>query len=453
MSYATDLAAIARQLAVIGVHGSADLSDRDLDVALTARAGVLELAMVVQRDLTRPAGRSSAAEGSRLEAHPVAGLADALQRHPRVPAEAAPSDLLMGEADSDVGRAWQLIGRHAISAQHHWNTGSLRATGPQAWAGLADMAAVGSVIAELDADLAASARSLPGRERAAVGLAGGVTSGLRVAARLVAELAATGPLSEGPELLPAGNRGLVTITSAGDVPTALEQFATLLRTAGHVRPERLALMVVGHLRTCQAALDAMPSAPQDPVRLRLQHHVEALRETTRHPVTAASVRAGDTRSLRQMQVIRQALASTPSQLLADLTADSAQAARLVAGLADGTRALRETADRHIVDGHWLLPDRGSVDMRWQPARTWHEAPRHLQALRFAAVQAEHLAASTSRTAAEPRKSLWPRRTPALARNLLQPAPHQPMAPGRLGGRPPFPSVPASHARRQRGGGQ
>ena len=265
MTFTDDLHATVAALTQLAVRGSDHLTPRELDIALIGRAAVLDLLTDLHRDLTGIRPRRTHVTAAEIQAHPVAALAAALRQHPRPRTGRAPSDVLAEPATSVAGQAWRDVARHAILAAHAWSTErhAPAEEGGQAWGGIADVAAIAGVLADLDADLAAAATHMTGRTAAADALLQG---GDRRAG-----LGGTGDRGPGRRRAPARPRPWsrrprrTGSSSAPSDPTGLvaaqEQLAALLRTAGHLRPERLQLITIGHLRACTALAAALETAP------------------------------------------------------------------------------------------------------------------------------------------------------------------------------------------------
>lgn len=466
MSFQGELTAAARGLAHLAAHGTTTVTDPELDVALYARATLLDVAVLMHRDLAGPRAHGLHPRLSEVEADPVRAFGQALHGHQPVPARQAPSDALAVDPASHAGRLWKDVARHALQAHHLWQTGTVDATDPDvAWAGLLDAAAVASVVAELDSELAAAAAALPGRREHADKLAKAATSGLRLAAREVAALAAAGPLPAGPEPRPATRREVLPVRTPADAVAAQHQLAVLLRGAGHLRPERVALITLGHHRTLEAVLRGWREQhiTVDPALHRaVRDHARLLEAACTRQWAAASIDGGDPFPVRQAALLRQALHPDGS-LLRRLLADPTAATDLLAAAADTTTALAEVTDAHLRRGAWLRPtarpatrpatQEGTRDgardgtLCWAPARSWHEVPAPTQALRRAGVHATAL-----RAAAAPHLppsgftgGTLPGRRAAPARpgprDVLAPAPWLPLLARTTPARPPRPGIP------------
>ena len=434
MSYAEHLDQMVAAMARLAVRGCADLDPGEFDLALTGRGAVLELLATLHHDLTGIARRRLYATAAELESHPVAALSAALRFHPRPTVAGPPSDILQLEVTSAAGRLWRDVARHAMLATHEWATGQVRKLDDaQAWAGTADVAAVTGLLTHLDRDLAAAVAQIPGRGQDARCLSEALTSGLRLAARETSALAASGPLApRGPDRAATPNRVIVRAGDGRQLVAAHHQLAALLRTAGHVRPERIRLMATSHLRTCQdwaAALARAPEVEVSRLAADVGQHALLLREATFGTTVAASLEVGDALPLRQAGELRHALNARGPTLSAEIAADPDLARGFVAALADTTRALAETADRHLAGGAWIRHvDVDKQPLTWTRSRPWHEVPRPFLALRAAAVHSELL---TDRVAPPAKPSPpGPRQiVPLLDRLRAERAPARPTAPG------------------------
>lgn len=454
MSFQAELGAAAQGLARLALHGTSTLTDAELDVALYARATVIDVARRMCRDVTGIAPTLLEPRIADLEAHPVQALYRALRTHQPIPADTAPSDVLTINPPNPAGRLWKDVARHSLQAHHLWQTGTLGRTAPDvAWAAIGDVAALAGVVAELDSELAVAAGALPGRARHADKLAKAVTSGLRTAAREVAVLADSGPLAvAGPEPRPAPRREVVPVLSTEHAIRAQEQLSSLLRSATHLRPERVALITLGHQRTFAAVEESwrQTGASVDPDLLSaVHHHLGLLTEATGRRWRAASLDGGDPYPLHQAHLLRQELqAGRP--ILRGLLADATLTGRLVGALADTSAALAETTDAHLQRHAWLRPIADDGGLVWASAKSWDDVPPATQALRAAGVHAAVLRGSTvSQSEAYERLvgSPAPGHTPVAprqargARHTLAPAPHVPLLPQTTAGRPVRPGIP------------
>jgi len=454
MSFQAELGAAAQGLARLALHGTSTLTDAELDLALYARTTVIDVARRMCRDVTGIAPTLLEPRIADLEAHPVQALYRALRTHQPIPAVTAPSDVLAIDPPNPAGRLWKDVARHSLQAHHLWQTGTLGRPAPDvAWAAIGDVAALAGVVAELDSELAVAASALPGRARHAEKLAKAVTSGLRTAAREVAVLADSGPLAAaGPEPRPAPRREVVPVLSTEHAIRAQEQLSSLLRSATHLRPERVALITLGHRRTFSAVMESwrQTGASVDPdLRSAVHHHLGLLTEATGRRWRAASLDGGDPYPLHQAHLLWQEL-QPGRPVLRGLLADATLTGRLVEALADTSAALAETTDAHLRRHAWLRPIADDGGLVWAPAKSWDDVPPATQALRAAGVHAAVLHSSTvSRSEAYERlvgslapghRQAAPRRAPS-ARHTLAPAPHLPLLPQTTASRPPRPGIP------------
>jgi hypothetical protein len=454
MSFQAELCAAAQALARLALHGTSTLTDAELDLALYARATVIDVARRMCRDVTGIAPTLLEPRIADLEAHPVQALYRALRTHQPIPAVTAPSDVLAIDAPNPAGRLWKDVARHSLQAHHLWQTGTLGRPAPDvAWAGIGDVAALAGVVAELDSELAVAAGALPGRARHAEKLAKAVTSGLRTAAREVAVLADSGPLAvTGPEPLPVPRREVVPVLSPQHAIRAQQQLASLLRSASHLRPERVALITLGHQRTFAAVMESWrqtgASVDRD-LRGAVHHHLGLLTEATGRRWRAASLDGGDPYPLHQAHLLRQEL-QPGRPILCGLLADATLTSRLVEALADTSAALAEATDAHLRRHEWLRPIADGRGLVWVPVKSWDDVPPATQALRAAGVHAAVLRGATvSRWQVYERLvgSPAPGHTPAAprraqsARHALAPAPHLPLLPQIIAGRPLRPGIP------------
>jgi hypothetical protein len=434
MTYAEHLTAMTRALVDVARHGQQDLTDAEVDVALVARRGVLELLSTVHADLTGHRPHRGVVRIGELEAHPVQALGQALARHPRPAAEVAPSDAFLAPATSPAGQAWQQVARHALVAHHHWTAGDATpADEATAWAGVADLAAIARQLTVLDVELAdvLSGRG-PRRAEAASGLARAATSGVGVAGRETARLAAAGPIADaGPDRgaasASAPGRRILVARSGADLLATLHRFAEFLDGAVNVRPERLPHLAAAIARCALIARDLLPRADPSATALRceLHEHARLLREATTRPGSVVSLEPGDLRPLRQAAEAYQGARRHAAALGTDR--------RLLAGyldaLAGSTQALAAVVERSVATRRWLVPDHTTSLMEpvWTRWRAGDPVPYPVLAVRAAADHAD-----TLRTVA----AAWPRPSaPAQVRAVL----------ARASGRATTGTAPASDA--------
>ena len=170
--------------------GAGYRSGMDLDVAIAARAAVLDTVADVFGDIApwyRNLGLPREPPGIDLaELDPVRAFALVLRRRGRVHLDRSPSQLVERGLPVDAtSSAWATAGRHAILARRAWPDGaaaSLDST--QCWRAVGQAAALAEAVAVLDTDLTAAG------VRPDLAAVIGTTAGLRVAAREVLGLAA-----------------------------------------------------------------------------------------------------------------------------------------------------------------------------------------------------------------------------------------------------------------------
>ncbi len=121
-TFTEHLAVIARRLYTVA-RTEEPVSGVDLDIALSARRGLLDLLSTVHTDLTGIGATTAPAHPEDLEIHPVAALGQALRRHPRPPGHLSPTDVALARPTGPAGEAWQRIARHTLLARHIWSTG------------------------------------------------------------------------------------------------------------------------------------------------------------------------------------------------------------------------------------------------------------------------------------------------------------------------------------------
>jgi hypothetical protein len=366
-AWQADLARTASSLAaVLGC----DPAGTDLDVALTARAAVLDHVAVVLADLaprtrTRPGlriGRNVPI--AALENDPLAALAAILHGRCNPRLDRPPSQLLdPAYALTEPTRRWVATGLHALLAGREWSdTETIGLDGEAAWRAVGGVAALARGIAALDADLRALAP--PGHEAIPVLAA---TAGLHRAAREALTLATRGNPGHPADIEPPAG-----VTVAGR-PTSIT--AALAERAGP-RPgiaqdlRRLSLLLdrtpeltPNHIRAGArvahglCVLAAPTAIGRDAADLRpelddLARHLQAAAGAGRgefpiNPNRAAAVEV----QLRDLHVTTKLALATRTELdPGEATGVARRLPRLVDQLAEHTR-------RAVEDGRWAMPDR------------------------------------------------------------------------------------------------
>ena len=398
MTYAEHLTAMTRALVEAARHDQHTLTGPEIDVALIARRGVLDLLVTVHIDLTGIDPGAVGAQVRDLEVHPVAVLGRALVRHPRPTVSHPPSDALVLLATTPAGHAWREVARHAVLAAHHWESGAAQAV-PDAtvWTGIADIAAIARQLAVIDVELAEVLRHTGDRSATASVLGEAATSGLGVAARETSRLAAHGPLAAtGPDRqAPSDRRPAVVIARrAADLPATQHRLREFLDDANQVRPERLPLLATALARCALVVRDQLPAT--DPqaraLRAKLREHARLLRGATARTGSMTSIDPGDARPLRQAAEAYQGIQRHGRAL----AADRSLVAQYLAALGDSTKALADLASRSIASKRWLVPEvtASRTAPVWAPLRPGAAMPHPVLAVRAAAAHADTLRETT-----------------------------------------------------------
>lgn len=454
MSYVDDLQGLADALSSLQYRGSDDLHATEIDIALAARRGTLDLLRTVHRDLAGPpmAGVPTARD---LERHPVAALGWALTRYPQPRPDGAPTDVFTTTALTTAGELWQDAARHALLARYAWPAVPPEdKRGAAAWAGIADVAAIARQLVSVDPDLLAAVRAVaPDRPELHEALRNAATSGLGVTAREAARLAAAGVNAKDdsaptPEQAPQQQyAGTVVVPlSPQDVLVAQQRTAAFLAAAEHLRPERLQHLAITQARSClliEAALPVVRDPALEHLGAELRKHAVHLGDVVVKPSQLTSIQGGDPRPLHQAAAVYKALPAYSE----DIAADRRLLADYVRAVADTSQALAAAANRSVTDGRWMVPDNSHdvIALTWRTLRVGDPVPR--------AVAAVDTAARHSTVLHEAARALTPPSPTALpagwspaqahhARSLTVDAAHQ---------RPPRPSQPVVPGTRSRRG--
>jgi hypothetical protein len=195
------------------------------------------------------------------------------------------------------------------------------------------------------------------------------------------------------------------------------------------------------LRACTAlaaALDtaASDSDPAHDARLlaaEVRQHARLLLDAGGRRGVAASLHRSDPLPVRQVAELYQAL-QHPRGLIGQIAADPDVARGFAAALVDTTRALAETADRHLAAGTWLVQVEVDDGWAWRPPESWHQIPKPFQALRAAAVHAERLGRTLPPAREQPAPAPAPRQALAPVPFTALRAPARPARPAS----PPLP---------------
>jgi hypothetical protein len=357
---ATHLAAMA---AAPGIIAAAD----DAGLVNQARRTVWTCCQVMLDDLT-PRGHSDVDQPPRLAdlaLNPVGVLHSLLRRDP-APLTLSPPARTAAQITETANGHWKRLGHAAEIVTHEWTSSdpTSRPTGEQAWTRIADVAALAQATAALDRHLvdadAAPVKVLP------------ACAEIELVAQHARRYATNGPLPSPRPLRPPAHRLSPTLVrNLGDVPAGLGQLATLVTTAGHLRPEMIAALVNAHARTLGTLADALTvSSPpgQRASRRRfataLRSHGQSLATVRTACRTLSSLDPDDPRPATQMREVRNAL--RPIADRPNLAGDTDTQKTLLASLRPAlavTLAVDTAAGSHIRSGRWYMPAEGQ-QLRW-----------------------------------------------------------------------------------------
>lgn len=367
MSYAQQTSGLARTLAHLLADGPQDLDDVALAQALLARSATLILANTVHAHVTGRATPWVASRVAALATDPVGVLGRLLTDHPRIPGTMAPTDALDASSSSPAGVHWRRAARQALLAQDEWDrrTGFPAAVRHQAWALLADVAALTEAVACLERDLARAAAT-PGHGTLADALHDATGRGLRLAAATVRALASDGPLQD-PDITSRRTppARVVQVRTPRDLPRAELQLCHLLHRAEPVRAEHAAQIAIGQARLAAAASRVLRRAAVGPGDDRpevadLADAVERVATCLAHaasrPGCTASLDRGDERPVQQAGEIARLVLGWGSTTPGPTDVDSATEVALdVARAIPATvRALGAVTRQETAAGRWLV---------------------------------------------------------------------------------------------------
>lgn len=339
----------------------------DVEVALTARAAVLDSVALVLGDLV-PRTREAKTRIRPhvplhlLERDPVGALAAVLHRRVAPSFDRSPSQLL--EAAHPTGSTtdlWAAAGRQALIAGRAWRGPEVRPIGgEEAWWSVAQVSALAEAVAVLDMDVTKACADRPHATRII-----DATAGLRFAARATLDLAQQGERtlasveSEGrPPTRPTPDRALRAAgvdTSGSNVPRLAGRLASTLELNPELTPRhvRLTARVMRDLciLTARSAVD--PTGAN--LRAELGDVARALHGVAREdrgerPLGPVSCRAFEL-ALHDLHgaVVKAVTARTTFD-----PEDATRLARRLPGLVDG---LARCTRAEIEGGRWATPDR------------------------------------------------------------------------------------------------
>jgi hypothetical protein len=364
--YEADLERLATQLGRMAANPSVVATDAA--VVNRARLAVRRWCRSVLDDIAPAQSAEIAGQPgiADLARRPIGGLQALLRHDPQPLTSGPPSSSEAGEAANEQ---WRRLAGAVEVAAHEWSSSdpASRPTGEQAWATVADVAAVAEAAALLDRDLAAgrSGTKGPGAQDCWE---------IAVAAEQVRQLAASGPLLSAQPLQPAPHLlRPVPVRGIDTLAPALANVAALIVGARNLAPGTVGALAATHARTLHTlagALAATGPPTQRAVRKQLaaalHHHADMLVNVQVAGRPLQSLDADDPRPALQMQAIRSGLRQLGASRTARLTFRHDQPA-LLAALAAALElgpAAATSVYAHIHAGRWLQP-RASAKFGWE----------------------------------------------------------------------------------------
>lgn len=405
--YDGDLERLAIQLGRMAARPTVTAAATDIETVNRARVAIRRWCRSVLDDVAPAqsaeiAGRPGLADVAR---RPIGVLQKLLRDDPQPLPPGEPSSSEAGDAANEH---WRELAAAVEVVAHEWSGSdpTSRPTGEQAWATVADVAAVAEAASLLDRDLAAgrSDTSGPGvRDRWEIA----------IAAEQVRQLAAGGPLLSAQPLRPAPHRLRPgPVRGIDTLAPALANLAALIVGARDLAPGTVGALAGTHahtLRTLAKALAATGPPSQQAVRKQLSetlhHHADILLNIQVAGRPLQSLETDDPRPVLQMQEIRSGL----RRLVGSRTVRSVfreDQPALLDSLAAALRFGPATATSvyaHIQAGRWLQP-RANAQFGWQPVTP--DAPI-AEAAMLVQGQARTLAAQLPRA----RRARLPHRSP------------------------------------------
>jgi hypothetical protein len=369
-----DLHRLATHLATMAAAPATTTAADDTALVNRARRTLRNCCRTILTDLAPP-GLNEADWPPRLAdlaLNPVGVLHTLLQRDP-APLTLSPPTRTAAHITETANDHWKHLGEAAEIVTHEWTSSdpTSRPTGEHAWTRIADVAALAQASAALDRHLV-EANTAPPRVL-------GDTVEIALAADHVRRYATSGPLPQPEPLRPEPHRLVPTpVRHLGDVPVGLTHLATLVTTAGHLRPDMIGALVTAHARTLDALAAALTATSPPAHRAGRRRFSGALRG---HGQSLATVRlacrsltsldADDPRPTAQMREIRSAL--RPLAERPDIASDVHNQKALLAALRPAltvTLAVDAAAGSHIRSGRWYMPDEGQL-LRWAKVSNDH----------------------------------------------------------------------------------
>lgn len=403
-----------------------DQSGVDIDVALCARAAMLDHVSTVLADLAPRTSTRHVSEGAHfvpvalVETDPLDALGRVLHGRTRLALDRAPSELLdVRRSVDEVTGLWVQAGRFALVAdQCWWRSRERRAGGERARHVVGELACLAYAVAVLDRGLLAAA---PGRSDVRVSV--GSTAGLRVAAHEVIALSATGESSApSPPVRDAAALTEALADRAGRASSPsrhLRRLTGLLVCADELTPHQIrACAVVARDLTVLAAADAIDPAGAE-LRVELGALAQALHAAARADAGEFAICPRDQPALTlQLGELRVMTAAAFAARAAAGTGEATRIARRLPTLVD---VLRAKANAQVELSRWAVPHRAE-DAQLPYAFASHTdplcRPPMLEAFETAsAVAREVEARSASPMAATRLRAAMGIRPPAVRRPL------------------------------------
>jgi len=367
-----DLHRLATQLATMAAAPAITTAADDTALVNRARRTLRNCCRTMLADLAPPLAENvdGPPKLAELALNPVGVLHTLLQRDPAP--LALPPARTAAHVTETANDHWKRLGDAAEIVTHEWTSSdpTSRPTGEHAWTRIADVAAIAQAAASLDralveADTAPRVRG----ECVEIGLV----------AEHVGRYATSGPLPQPEPLRPEPRRlRPTTVRQLGDIAAGLTHLATLVTTAGHLRPDMIGALVTAHARTLDTLASALTSTSPPAQRAGRRRFAGALRG---HGQSLATVRLAcrnltsldpdDPRPATQMREIRSALrplADKPT-LASDADHQKALLAALHPALAV-TLAVDAAAGAHMRSGRWYMPAEGQL-LRWAKVSNDH----------------------------------------------------------------------------------
>jgi hypothetical protein len=380
MSFVPELERSVRALTQLAAAGTSSLTRDELDIALSGRRAVIGLMSTVLDDVLGLPRIDGPVTLANVALHPVLGLSGALRQYPIPPTALGPLAAFMQEPQTTAGRAWRDLARHATLAQDHWTTGQPRDLDhTAAWTAVADVAAMASLLSEVDTDLLRTVKTLTGRTDTVLELERTTETGLGMIAREVARLADAGPLNDAsPDRTPPETAARVLqVGDAHELVPAVRQVGILLRDAQHNSPDLMRRVVIGHARACAAFADVFQgvSDEHNQAAALLREHETRLTASVERCWPIATVDRPDKRAEHQITEVLSTLRMTKAS---EITA-AVEPKAILAAIAATTRDMTAAVRRHLFRGQWLTPHSDSAPVRsrtWERYASWQRVNSH-----------------------------------------------------------------------------